>query len=110
MVVTAVLHNQAVTPHLFRSIDNFPAILDSVSRGNFCADMLTVIQPREYLRHVPLPWRRDVNEIQIGATAKVFKIALAVTVNRGGFLARLFDHLYCPEAFLFNNVAYRIDH
>src|SRR6266850_2650481 len=71
MVVTAILHDQAVPPHLFRSINNFPALLDSLSYRNFCADMLTVTQRREYSRHLPLPWRRDVNKIQIVTTAKI---------------------------------------
>jgi len=58
--------------------------------------MLTVIQACEYLRYVPLPWRRDVNEIQIVATAKLFETGLAVTVDRGCFLTRLFDQPVLP--------------
>src|SRR5258705_8872035 len=72
--------------------------------------MLNVLQPRKYWWHVPFPWRGDVNEIEIGATTKVFEIAFAVTVDRGCFLTRLFDHLSRPQAFLFNCIAYGVNY
>ena len=54
---------------------------------------------------MPLPWCRNVDEVEIIARDESFEIVVAVCVNARSLLAGLFDHLSGAGALVFYDVA-----
>src|SRR6185369_3920663 len=54
---------------------------------------------------MPLPWRRNVDKVQIVSRYQTLKVTLAISVDAGRLLAGLFDQLRRPETFVFHYIA-----
>src|SRR6185436_5504305 len=109
IVVTAVFHDEAMASHFFGSVDKLPTVLDGVSCRNFGAYMLACFQGRQGLRHMPLPGRSDVNEIEIVAFGKLFEISLTIGIYGWCFLPGLFNELSRAQTLLLNHIPDRIN-
>src|SRR6185503_18567017 len=59
---------------------------------------------------VPLPWRCDVNEVEVVARDESLEVSFAVCVNAGRLLSDFLDHLRRARAFVFYDVTDGVYH
>src|SRR6266536_2994922 len=92
-------------PSTLRSLDELPAVCEGVSRRNFYADMLAGVHPCQRGRHMPLPGRGYVYEINIVALDQFLKSALPLEIECRSILACLLDHRLSLQDLFLHNVA-----
>ena len=68
-------------PRLLRRIHNRLALFQCHNRRHFQSRVRPALHRRNPHRRMPLPRRRDVNKIQIGALTQILEIVLPVRIN-----------------------------
>src|SRR5882724_11305509 len=65
VTVTAVLQDDAMLASSLGSVDNVPTLLQGRAGRHFDGRMLTIFHRGQRHRNVPVPWRRDVDDIKV---------------------------------------------
>src|SRR4051794_36520260 len=85
-------------------MDNFPALLKSGAGRHFDSRMLPILHDVNCHGYVPVPRRRDVNDVEI-ELGKVLEIPIALTEALRLRVARIGDSLLGMRYFLRYQVA-----
>src|SRR5215213_665691 len=109
IVITTVLHDQAMTTRSLRSVNNIPTIFESVSRRHFGTDMLSCSQGGEHLRNMPFPGRGNIHKVKIITSDESFELSFSVRVNARCLLTGLLDQLSRTRALFFHDITDGID-
>ena len=109
LAVVAILHHHAMSACLLRHLDELPAIVERHSCGHFRGGMLAILHGCDAHRHVPLPRRRRVDEIDVRRFAQPLEVFRpARKASRFG-LARLGHPFLHQFHAVFDDVADRRD-
>jgi hypothetical protein len=81
--VATILHDQAMPARFLGRINELPAFRDGVGYWDFDTGVFPIIHRGQGHRNVPVPGRRDVYEIDIGAPTEILEVALAIAIGCG---------------------------
>ena len=92
-IVAAILHHEAMLLQPLRGFDELPAVVHAHRRGHFGGRVFAVLHRGEQHRHVPLPRRRRVHEVEILLGAHALEVARPARVAGGFRLVRRHGHV-----------------
>ena len=78
--VAAVLEDRAVPARRFGGVDELPALLDRLHPGHLAAHVRAALHRGDRHGQVPVPGRRDVDQVEVASLAEVLEVVVAVGV------------------------------